>query len=71
MKKFYFTILALIITTMAFSQVLVDEGFETGNTVGQTPVGWICSDNGWKAGITIPDDNEARGRKPQIGRAHV
>lgn len=67
MKKFYFTILALIITTMAFSQVIVDEGFETGNTVGETPVGWICSDNGWKAGITIPDDNEARGRKPHTG----
>ena len=67
MKKFYFTILALIITTMAFSQVIVNEGFETGNTVGATPVGWICSDNGWKAGITIPDDNEARGRKPHTG----
>ena len=67
MKKLYFTILALIISTMAFAQVLVDEGFETGNTVGQTPTGWICSDNGWKAGITIPDDNEARGRKPHTG----
>ena len=67
MKKFYLTILALAITTMAFSQVIVDEGFETGNTVGQAPVGWICPDNGWKAGITIPDDNEARGRKPHTG----
>jgi hypothetical protein len=67
MKKFYFTLLALIITTMAFSQVIVDEGFETGNTVGQAPVGWISPDNGWKAGITIPDDNEARGRKPHTG----
>ena len=67
MKKFYLTILALVLTTMAFSQVIVEEGFETGNTVGQAPVGWICSDNGWKAGITIPDDNEARGRKPHTG----
>lgn len=67
MKKFYLTVLALIITTMAFSQVIVDEGFETGNTVGQAPTGWICPDNGWKAGITIPDDNEARGRKPHTG----
>ena len=56
MKKLYFTLLALLISTVAFSQVIVDEGFETGNTVGQSPVGWICSDNGWKAGITIPDD---------------
>lgn len=67
MKRFYLTLYALIITTMAFSQVIVDEGFETGNTVGQAPVGWICPDNGWKAGITIPDDNEARGRKPHTG----
>ena len=67
MRKFYFTILAMLISTVAFAQVIVDEGFETGNTVGQTPVGWICSDNGWKAGITIPDDNEARGRKPHTG----
>ncbi len=67
MKKLYFTLLALVINTMAFSQVIVDEGFETGNTVGATPVGWICNDNGWKAGITIPDDNEARGRKPHTG----
>ncbi len=67
MRRFYLTLLALMITTLAFSQVIVNEGFETGNTVGQTPVGWICSDNGWKAGITIPDDNEARGRKPHTG----
>ncbi|MBR4838521.1 MAG: choice-of-anchor J domain-containing protein [Bacteroidales bacterium] len=67
MRKLYLTLLALLISTMAFSQVIVDEGFEIGNTVGETPVGWICSDNGWKAGITIPDDNEARGRKPHTG----
>ena len=67
MRKLYFTILALLISTMAFSQVIVNEGFETGNTVDQTPVGWICSDNGWKAGITIPDDNVARGRQPHTG----
>ena len=67
MKRLYLTLLALIMSTMAFSQVIVDEGFETGNTVGQSPVGWICSDNGWKAGITIPNDDEARGRKPHTG----
>ena len=50
----------------AFAQVLVNEPFENGNIVGQTPVGWI-GDGGWKAGITIPDDNEARGRKPHTG----
>lgn len=67
MKKIYFTLLAFIVSTMTFAQVIVNDGFETGNTVGETPVGWICDDNGWKAGITIPDDNEARGRKPHTG----
>lgn len=67
MKKLYLTAIALFISAIAFSQVLVEEGFENGNTVGQTPVGWICDDGGWKAGITIPDDNEARGRKPHTG----
>ena len=67
MRKLYLTILALFITTIAFAQVIVNEGFETGNTVDQSPVGWICDNNGWKAGITIPDDNVARGRKPHTG----
>lgn len=67
MKKLYLTAIALFISAIAFSQVLVEEGFENGNTVDQTPVGWICNDNGWKAGITIPDDDVARGRKPHTG----
>jgi len=67
MKKL-FTLLAMwLLMESAFAQVLVNETFENGNTVDQTPVGWICYDNGWKAGITIPDDNEARGRKPHTG----
>ena len=67
MKKLYALLAMLLFVGSAFAQVLVNETFETGNTVGQTPVGWICSDDGWKAGITIPDDNEARGRKPHTG----
>ena len=51
----------------ASAQVLVNETFETGNTVDQPPVGWISDDGGWKAGIAIPDDNTARGRKPHTG----
>ena len=58
--------LTLLLVGSAFAQVLVNETFENGNMVGQTPVGWI-GDGGWKAGITIPDDNEARGRKPHTG----
>ena len=67
MKRFFTLLMILILTGSAFAQVLVNESFETGNTVGQAPVGWICPDNGWKAGITISDDNEARGRKPHTG----
>lgn len=58
--------LTLLLVGSGFAQVLVNETFENGNTVDQTPVGWI-GDGGWKAGITIPDDNTARGRKPHTG----
>lgn len=66
MKKLYAFIAMWFLAGSAFAQVLVNEPFENGNIVGQTPVGWI-GDGGWKAGITIPDDNEARGRKPHTG----
>ena len=66
MKKLYALIAMWLLAGSAFAQVLVNETFENGNTVGQPPVGWI-GDGGWKAGITIPDDNEARGRKPHSG----
>ena len=56
MKKLYAFIAMWLLAGSAFAQVLVNETFENGNTVGQTPVGWI-GDGGWKAGITIPDDN--------------
>ena len=59
--------MALLLVGSGFAQVLVNETFENGNTVEQPPVGWICDANGWKAGITIPDDNTARGRKPHTG----
>ncbi|MCR5646434.1 MAG: T9SS type A sorting domain-containing protein [Bacteroidales bacterium] len=67
MKRLFTLGAMLLVMSGAFAQVLVNETFENGNTVGQSPVGWICDDNGWKAGITIPDDNEARGRKPHTG----
>ena len=66
MKKLYALIAMWLLAGSAVAQVLVNETFENGNTVGQTPEGWI-GDGGWKAGITIPDDNEARGRKPHTG----
>ena len=66
MKRLFTLMILLLLVGSGFAQVLVNETFENGNTVGQTPVGWI-GDGGWKAGITIPDDNEARGRKPHTG----
>ena len=67
MKKLYVLFALMLLAGSVSAQVLVNETFENGNTVGQAPTGWICPDNGWKAGITIPDDNEARGRKPHTG----
>lgn len=67
MKRCFTLLLMLLFVGGAFAQVLVNETFESGNTVDQPPVGWICDDGGWKAGITIPDDNVARGRKPHTG----
>ncbi len=66
MKRFLTMIAMMLLVGSVFAQVLVNETFENGNTVGQTPSGWI-GDGGWKAGITITDDNEARGRKPHTG----
>jgi hypothetical protein len=67
MKKLYAFIAMWLLMGSTFAQVLVNETFENGNTVDQTPVGWIGDEGGWKAGITIPDDNVARGRKPHTG----
>ena len=67
MKRLFTFMVTLFLMGSVFAQVLVEETFENGNTVDQTPVGWICNDGGWKAGITIPDDNIARGRKPHTG----
>ena len=67
MKRLFTLLMLMLLMGSTFAQVLVNETFETGNTVDQSPVGWICENNGWKAGITIPDDNEARGRKPHTG----
>ena len=67
MKRLFTLFVMFLLMGSVMAQVLVNETFENGNTVGQPPVGWICDANGWKAGITIPDDNEARGRKPHTG----
>jgi hypothetical protein len=67
MKKLYALLVMFFLMGSVSAQVLVNETFENGNTVDQPPVGWISSDGGWKAGITIPDDNTARGRKPHTG----
>lgn len=67
MNRLYVLLAMMLFVGSVSAQVLVNETFENGNTVDQPPVGWICNDGGWKAGITIPDDNVARGRKPHTG----
>lgn len=67
MKRLSTLLVLLFMVSGAFAQVIVNETFENGNTVEQPPVGWVCTDGGWKAGITIADDNIARGRKPHEG----
>ena len=67
MKRLFTLLLMMSFMSGTFAQVLVNETFENGNTVDQPPVGWISNDDGWKAGITIPDDNDARGRQPHTG----
>lgn len=71
MKRLFTLMTALLLMESTFAQVLVNETFETGNTVDQTPVGWICNDGGWKAGTVISDDNIARGRKPHTGEWYM
>ena len=71
MKRLYAIIAMWLLVGSAFAQVLVNETFETGNVVGQAPVGWICPDNGWKCGQPIPDQNEGRGRMPHQGDWYV
>ena len=66
MKRLFTLLMLVLLIGSTYAQILVNETFENGNTIGQPPVGWI-GDGGWKAGITIPDDNEARGRKPHTG----
>ena len=71
MKRLLTLIATLLLVGSTFAQVLVNETFENGNTVDQTPVGWICDDGCWKAGTIIPDDNIARGRKPHAGEWYM
>ena len=67
MKKLYLTMLALFFTTTVFSQVIVNEGFEAGNTDGQPPVGWTCDSDGWRCGHFEQDHN----RIPHSGDWYV
>jgi len=57
MKKLYLTVLTLLFSISSFSQVIVNEGFEAGNTDGLPPTGWICDAGGWKCGFQEQDHN--------------
>lgn len=67
MKKLYSLIVALMMCAMMRGQVLVSEDFETGNTDGQPPVGWICDADGWRCGYL----EQERGRIPRSGDWYV
>lgn len=71
MKRWFVLVAMWLLVSGSSAQVLVNETFENGNTVGQTPTGWVCNDNGWKCGQPIPDQNEARGRMPHQGDWYV
>lgn len=49
MKKYLLTTF-LLINTLLFGQTIMEEGFENGNTDGNSPTGWICDADGWVCG---------------------
>lgn len=57
MKKLYAIVLMWLLIGRSFAQVLVNETFENGNADGQPPVGWICTDGGWKCGYQEKNRN--------------
>lgn len=50
MKKALITLLFCLLAKYGFSDVIFQDSFEYGNTVGATPVGWVCNDQGWVSG---------------------
>ncbi len=67
MKRLYIAFFILMMSFSGFSQVIVNESFEQGNTDGEAPVDWICDDDGWRCGFQEQDHN----RIPHSGDWYV
>lgn len=63
MKKILVTLLIMFAATVAYADSALSESFEYANHDGETPVGWVCSDNSWLAGYLDKDHN----RTPHTG----
>lgn len=64
MKRLYFLPVLFLFSSFGFSQTVLDEGFETGNTNGLKPAGWQCgAAQKWVAGFGDQDHN----RSPHSG----
>ena len=57
MKKLFLTLLICLTTTVAFADIVLNEGFEYGNHDYATPIGWICDDGSWQCGYLEKDHN--------------
>ncbi len=60
MKSLYVFFVSILITNMAFSQLVFEEGFENGNTDGLPPIGWYCGETPkWHAGFSDQSHNRS------------
>lgn len=57
MKKSFLSLLICLITSYAFADSVLIEGFEYGNHDLEVPVGWTCDDGSWLAGYLDKDHN--------------
>ena len=57
MKKLAFTLLILALAWFSHADSVLYDSFEFANHDGETPVGWACNDNSWKAGYLEKDHN--------------
>ena len=63
MRRLVVTLLIFFAATVSYADTVFSEGFEYANHDGETPVGWVCSDNSWICGYLDKDHN----RTPHTG----
>ena len=57
MKKLVFTLLILVLAWFSHANSIFYDSFEYANHDGETPIGWGCNDNSWKAGYLAQSNN--------------